>query len=79
MWVALDFASQVLTKAANDYQEVMAEFVAFRPSDSIDWSAMKRKMGGLAARKNAVPRNLPCPCGSGKKYRWCHGTSKANK
>jgi preprotein translocase subunit SecA len=20
-----------------------------------------------------VPRNAPCPCGSGKKYKHCHG------
>jgi preprotein translocase subunit SecA len=20
-----------------------------------------------------VPRNAPCPCGSGKKYKFCHG------
>ena len=22
---------------------------------------------------NATPRNAPCPCGSGKKYKYCHG------
>jgi preprotein translocase subunit SecA len=21
-----------------------------------------------------TPRNAPCPCGSGKKYKHCHGT-----
>jgi preprotein translocase subunit SecA len=21
----------------------------------------------------ATPRNAPCPCGSGKKYKYCHG------
>ena len=30
---------------------------------------------GLA---RAVPRNAPCPCGSGKKYKHCHGTTKAS-
>jgi preprotein translocase subunit SecA len=20
-----------------------------------------------------IPRNSPCPCGSGKKYKYCHG------
>jgi preprotein translocase subunit SecA len=30
---------------------------------------------GLApqARSDKVPRNAPCPCGSGKKYKKCHG------
>ncbi|MGB1553425.1 MAG: SEC-C metal-binding domain-containing protein, partial [Candidatus Puniceispirillaceae bacterium] len=22
---------------------------------------------------NKVPRNAPCPCGSGRKYKHCHG------
>jgi preprotein translocase subunit SecA len=25
------------------------------------------------ARSDKVPRNAPCPCGSGKKYKMCHG------
>jgi len=31
--------------------------------------------GGSAAqvRSDKVPRNAPCPCGSGKKYKKCHG------
>jgi preprotein translocase subunit SecA len=29
--------------------------------------------GGAQARSGKVPRNAPCPCGSGKKYKKCHG------
>jgi preprotein translocase subunit SecA len=25
------------------------------------------------ARSEKIPRNSPCPCGSGKKYKHCHG------
>ena len=25
------------------------------------------------ARSDKIPRNAPCPCGSGKKYKKCHG------
>ncbi len=25
------------------------------------------------ARSEKIPRNAPCPCGSGKKYKMCHG------
>ncbi|HEX6701512.1 MAG TPA: SEC-C domain-containing protein [Gaiellaceae bacterium] len=25
----------------------------------------------------AVPRNAPCPCGSGKKFKLCHGTTRS--
>ena len=33
--------------------------------------------GGAAprARSDKVPRNAPCPCGSGKKYKKCHGAT----
>ena len=24
---------------------------------------------------SSVPRNAPCPCGSGKKYKHCHGAT----
>ena len=26
-----------------------------------------------ASSAGKVPRNAPCPCGSGKKYKKCHG------
>jgi len=29
--------------------------------------------GGSQARSGKVPRNAPCPCGSGRKYKKCHG------
>ena len=25
--------------------------------------------------RSKTPRNAPCPCGSGKKFKMCHGTS----
>jgi len=31
--------------------------------------------GGGQAAGNKIPRNAPCPCGSGKKYKKCHGLS----
>jgi preprotein translocase subunit SecA len=32
-------------------------------------AALKRQ----ATAKDKVGRNAPCPCGSGKKYKRCHG------
>jgi len=29
------------------------------------------------AVSDKVPRNAPCPCGSGKKYKKCHGATAA--
>ncbi|MBW3591470.1 MAG: preprotein translocase subunit SecA, partial [Actinobacteria bacterium] len=31
------------------------------------------QVAGEPARSEKVPRNAPCPCGSGKKYKKCHG------
>jgi len=30
-------------------------------------------MGVQIKDKKAPPRNSPCPCGSGLKFKWCHG------
>jgi preprotein translocase subunit SecA len=30
-------------------------------------------VGGSQAKSGKVPRNAPCPCGSGRKYKKCHG------
>ena len=32
----------------------------------------------MARHPPKVGRNEPCPCGSGKKYKYCHGTLQAN-
>jgi preprotein translocase subunit SecA len=31
--------------------------------------------GGQATSSDKVPRNAPCPCGSGRKYKKCHGAN----
>ena len=39
-------------------------------------AGLEGTQGGVAgepARSDKVPRNAPCPCGSGKKYKMCHG------
>ncbi|QMT35008.1 preprotein translocase subunit SecA [Neisseria wadsworthii] len=41
---------------------------AFNPNDTTDYSPE-----ALAARGVIVHRNEPCPCGSGLKYKQCHG------
>lgn len=30
-------------------------------------------IAGQTVRSDKIPRNAPCPCGSGKKYKKCHG------
>jgi len=34
------------------------------------WAAAPAGDNGVDPR---TPRNAPCPCGSGKKYKHCHG------
>jgi preprotein translocase subunit SecA len=40
-------------------------------------AVMGRRTGGATAQavSDKVPRNAPCPCGSGKKYKKCHGAA----
>jgi len=33
----------------------------------------------LFSERESTKRNLPCPCGSGKKYKKCCGAAKENK
>jgi preprotein translocase subunit SecA len=34
-------------------------------------------VNGSTADFGDVPRNAPCPCGSGKKFKRCHGDPRA--
>ena len=36
---------------------------------------LNTNMDSTPVRKNKIARNDPCPCGSGKKYKVCHGKS----
>ena len=46
------------------------------PSQQLRYSAPSES-GGVESTRNSdgVSRNAPCPCGSGKKYKRCHGAS----
>jgi len=46
--------------AARSPQDMMA------PTPNFDVSAFEKEHG-------RIPRNAPCPCGSGKKFKHCHG------
>jgi preprotein translocase subunit SecA len=39
----------------------------------LDESTARQQMPQIAAPQQRVGRNDPCPCGSGKKYKHCHG------
>jgi len=58
-----------------------------RPPENLTYSAPSldaspKEAGRAKAAKTATvsgtqdtPRNAPCPCGSGKKYKQCHGSA----
>ena len=56
-----------MEQTMNSDPEALAE-QAFQPGEDEDFSP-----DALAARGVIVHRNDPCPCGSGKKYKQCHG------
>ena len=43
------------------------------PSDDGSGQAQQRTTSGGGADYSKVGRNAPCPCGSGRKYKLCHG------
>ncbi|HEX2234694.1 MAG TPA: preprotein translocase subunit SecA [Actinomycetota bacterium] len=55
----------------------LAQFPATPPDVEVDGRAHPPSEGEEVvieqARSEKVPRNAPCPCGSGKKYKMCHG------
>lgn len=37
---------------------------------------LEQKKSGTIVKPKKIGRNDPCPCGSGKKYKYCHGRNK---
>ncbi|EOJ0287661.1 preprotein translocase subunit SecA [Campylobacter jejuni] len=57
---------QNLENKANEENEKLLQ-------SSVEMGASEDNLGGVEFKK--VPRNAPCPCGSGKKFKECHGKS----
>ena len=56
----------------NMQREQVAEGKAVVPSDKEDTSKKKKPV----RKAQDIKRNDPCPCGSGKKYKQCHGAEQ---
>jgi preprotein translocase subunit SecA len=52
--------------------EVQAKGIEAKPVSPIGLQYSAADENGNVS-KNDVSRNAPCPCGSGKKYKRCHG------
>lgn len=57
----------------NGQDIVHHETATFRRGDNNIWLYVDGHLGPDPRRSAKVGRNDPCPCGSGKKYKKCHG------
>ena len=63
-------------KHADEYLRIMANEVARgRPASQVMQWIKQREQMQMAEKMKQVGRNDVCPCGSGKKYKHCHGRS----
>ncbi|TQR61072.1 preprotein translocase subunit SecA [Campylobacter troglodytis] len=67
-------------KAQNENEKILQNTVQTGASEDELGQAATRKVGAKGNLNSnnlvkKVPRNSPCPCGSGKKYKECHGKS----
>ena len=42
---------------------------------TVDFVDESQKLKAAQSQGNKIGRNYPCPCGSGKKYKVCHGSN----
>jgi preprotein translocase subunit SecA len=71
-----ELASLVFNVQVNveDGKKVSAPSIEAKPAQVSALSYTAADESGVVT-KNEVTRNAPCPCGSGKKYKRCHGAS----
>lgn len=54
-------------------RQQMPQLLDFQHSDSIKTEASSSIVQSATSRESKIGRNAACPCGSGKKYKYCHG------
>ena len=70
MTIANPLAEQDQNKFLND-----SEFIYGGENEKSPLIPEEKKSLPIRAQPN-IGRNEPCPCGSGKKYKKCHGAAK---
>jgi len=61
----------------SETQRVQRSLPPPRPKDQVMYTGPKEAAAPVKRTQAKVGRNDPCPCGSGKKYKKCHGISAA--
>jgi preprotein translocase subunit SecA len=72
----MEFASSSSSREADEVQRVQRALPPQPPKQQLTFSGAPKEPAAPVKRAQAkVGRNDPCPCGSGKKYKKCHGTA----
>ncbi|MDL0114298.1 preprotein translocase subunit SecA [Campylobacter felis] len=71
--IKLLFSVQISQKEAQDLEEKASKENEEFLENTAQIGASEDNLGEAEFKK--VPRNAPCPCGSGKKFKECHGKS----
>jgi preprotein translocase subunit SecA len=58
-------------------QRVSRSLPTAPPRQQVMYTGPKEAAGPVKRQQAKVGRNDPCPCGSGKKYKKCHGIDAA--
>lgn len=78
--VSLAFDKEKLYKnmvdAKADWLYKLPEWDAIFDKETQHRLYMEQKKSGTIIKPKKIGRNDPCPCGSGKKYKYCHGRNK---
>ena len=72
----LGIGVRVMDDASDEYTYMLAESISRMPMDlrrSVEWSFGTANFKTFKTWKLRVGRNEICPCGSGRKYKRCHG------
>ncbi len=69
-----DQVKEAQDKKKTDY----SKYKTSRPDSATGTDSQKKKTVQPIRKEKKVGRNDPCPCGSGKKYKNCHGRPEAN-
>jgi preprotein translocase subunit SecA len=67
------FLFNVEVEVENDGQGVAAKGLTPAPAPAQNLRYTAADESGAVHGEGGTPRNAPCPCGSGKKYKRCHG------
>ncbi len=75
MMVRIDSGDQMMqaAQAIEERAEQISNVTYSAPDETGEAQTMPANPGGKPASFGPVGRNEPCPCGSGKKYKHCHG------